>query len=562
MLSLIGWRRPLIPLLLLLAFGFPASAFGLNFNAYWLYRERGAEGAQTRREFQQVYNTGATPTLTYHPTNAISARFFLKYSRVEINQGNDRGWVSADRLTPTADITLSNDIFSAQLGGYVTKTFHSGTTGVPTTTNWQASLSSAWQIPLWPSLTLNYGEMTNEVSGGTGSNASGTKEKSAGISVNWDLLLAILFYQFTHNESEDRSSGSVRTADTHFARVDTDGSFWQKRVHFNLGQQALFSTQDLSLGNTQDGYFDEKLVPRSLSSALTDPNQLPDPPPGGWWTDQEVGLSPNPILGNGILDDNPALDVPPEGNPNDRRVHLGVSFDSAQQIDLVDIYLDPLTNQTGDQASTLQWDLYVRNPFGTGWELAAANLPTTFNADKKRFEVTINRRDTQIMVVSVMPDGISLAITEVEAYSRLTQDNSSTRTFNYQGDLGMSIRIARNLRASTQVSFQRFNTKTGGSDYNTQRLSTSATLGWTPTPLFSPSIAFSQNRQDQTDQEDLKNRSYSLIVTTLPLPTLNLSLGATRTERYTGGTKTQTSDNYSLTTAAKIYPDLNAALNL
>jgi hypothetical protein len=87
-------------------------------------------------------------------------------------------------------------------------------------------------------------------------------------------------------------------------------------------------------------------------------------------------------------------------------------------------------------------------------------------------------------------------------------------------------------------------------------------LSWRPSPYVSPSLGYSESKQEVTGQLDRLGRSYSLTVATAPLKTLRVSLGATRTETYIGDEKTATSDTYTVTTSATIYPDLQASWNL
>jgi hypothetical protein len=547
MFSLIGRGRLLIPLFLLVFSGLASPAFGLNFNAYWLYRERGGEGVDTKREFQQAYKTGSSPTLVYQPTQAISARFFLDYSRTQQNLGQDQGWVTTDRLTPSGQIAVTNDIFTAQLGGFVTKTHTSGSAVEPTTTSWDATLASAWQIPLWPSVTLNYGERTDKSKNSNGETISNIKDTNTGVALNWDLILAQFNYQFTHSESEDQVNGGLQKSDTHFARLENGGQFLQKRVSYHLAQQGQYSTGDVSLGTGAGGAFDEKLQGGQSLSAVTDP--VNGPPP------EDVVLSDNPKLSDGDFRAE-ALNV-----DSSLRVQLGVSFSLPQQIDIMKIFFDPLTAPTEDQALTLKWDLYIRNPFDTGWELAATNIPATFDAGEKRLELTIDRNENEIMVVATNTIGIPLSITEMEVFRRLTQD-ITTRTINYLGNLNTSVRLSRTVTASSSLSYERFNIQANGNDIVSDRYSISGRLSWNPTPFLTPSLGFNQNRQNQTGEADQLNRSYSLIVSSLPLPTLNVTFGATRIERYLGDEKTQTSNNFNLSTAAQVYPDLSSALYL
>jgi hypothetical protein len=554
---MIGPGRLSILLLLLFLTGFASPALALNFNAFWLYREAGGEDVDARREFQQNYNLGVGPTLEYRPTHAISATASLGYSRTQRDQGQDRGWETVDQISPGAQLTLANDIFMAQVAGHLTQSRTSGDAAVPTTHGWDATLASAWQIPLWPTLLFNYSERFDETEDAAGLTLVDTKDTNRGITVNWDLLLAELSYRFNRSELEDRIGGSLSTSDSHFGRVETGGKFWKERIRIDLSQQVQYTTSDLSIGALQDGIFNEALAPLETSAAVTNPDILPDPLPGQSWPDAEVGLVDNPALRNELRDDFPA----PLKVDLRQRAHLGVSFSLAEQIDVLHLYLDPVTAPTGAQAgeaANLQWDLYVR-VFEAGWELAAANIPATYNETEQRFELAINRLERQIMVVATNTTASTLDFTELEVFSQRTQDTASTIT-SYLTNASGNIQFTRTLRASTNLILEHVETESDDLVRDFDRLSVSGRLGWTPTPYLSPSLGFSQTLENQTGAPDQLNRSYSLTVTSVPLPTLSFNFGATRTDRYLGDVKTDTSNNYSLLSTAQIYPDLSAAL--
>jgi hypothetical protein len=75
-------------------------------------------------------------------------------------------------------------------------------------------------------------------------------------------------------------------------------------------------------------------------------------------------------------------------------------------------------------------------------------------------------------------------------------------------------------------------------------------------------VSYSQSRQEETGQPDVVSRTYSLIVPTYPLPALSVTFGATRSDNFTGGRKTRTTDRYSLVSRGRIYPDLTAVWSL
>jgi hypothetical protein len=87
-------------------------------------------------------------------------------------------------------------------------------------------------------------------------------------------------------------------------------------------------------------------------------------------------------------------------------------------------------------------------------------------------------------------------------------------------------------------------------------------LRWTPSPYAGLSLGYSENLEETDTRPDQLDRVYSVTVPTYPLPTLNVTLGGTRSESYDGSQKTRSNDSYSLNSTAVIYPDLKAAVSL
>lgn len=521
-------RLSLLLQLLCLAAGFVSPVFALDFNAYWLYRQAGGEGQETRREFQQRYSLGVGQTLTYQPTSAITVSGGLGYARTQRDQGQGRGLETTDELTPFGQVSLVNDIFVAQLSGTKSLDGFSSQTD-DTTSSWDATLGSAWQIPLWPSLQFNYGERTESTAD------SSLKTKSKGMTLNWDLQLATLHYQYQNSEDEDQDSGDLTETDSHFARFETAGGFWNRRITFNLAQQFQRSTSTM-----------DKLIGQVLA-LVTDPITGPDP--------EDVVLEGAPRLAD---DDQQtvALTV-----PADLRLQLGFSFDLPQDIGTLRLFLDPLQVLTDAQVAALHWDLYVRNPFDTGWDLAAADIPAFYTATESRFDLPINRFAREIMVVAVNNAGVTLLLTELEA-GRTLSETIRTQSTDYLTNFSLSARLTRTLQAYTSLTLDHFDSETGDTSLTYIQRNMTGRLRWSPVPYLVPSIGFSENRVDQTGEADQINRAYSLIVSTIPLPTMNVTFGATRSERFSGTQKTDTTDQYSVYTKAQIYPDLTANLTL
>jgi hypothetical protein len=512
------------------------------------YRQTGGDERETVSDFFQSYRLGLGEGLNYSPSHAISAQGSISYSNSQ--SGDERNLSGRDNLTPAGQLSLVNDIFIAQLSGSTTYTKNSSGT-YSDHSSWEYSLLSAWDIPFWPKLGFNYSEQ----------NESGTFDeftffndptltsKSRNFTYSWDLALAKFDYAYSDNTTEDIDTATISESDSHFARLETGGKFWENRLGFNLSQQFTKSSANVEFSG--DGEFDFPLEGAVTLSAVTDPNVLPDPPPT--WLVDDVGLQNNSGLGNGFFADIP---VPLEGDSGDR-VHLAINFDRTQQIDFLRISLETATSDQA--AAALQWDLYIPDPSGTLWELVAINIPAAYDPIEKRIELQINLFESSVMVVAVNTSTELLGFTELEAFSSFESDRNKSDSTSYRTNFNSSYRIHRTLNANFNLKLDHDEFDSGGNDITNDRLTYGGSLRWVPVPSFRPSVSYSESQVNDEDQPEEISRTYSLGVSTLPLPAMNVSFTATRNERYSGGLKYLITDRYSLVTRGQIYPDLTAS---
>ncbi len=558
MLSQLGRRGLLLLLLILLIVDGSASpVFAINFNAYWRYRQRGGTDTETQSEFEQRYLFGVGPAVTYQPTHAISGSANVGYTHTQADRGGERGTVGVDRLTPTAQLNLLNDIFLTQLSANST-TIKSDSGRERSDTTWDTTLASRWDIPLFPKLNLNYGERTENDDTARLFGFAGRRIKNTTMSVSWDLILADLDYQYTILNTEDPESRSQVDIDSHFVRIETGGNFWENRFRFNLAQQFRYVTQDISVEGESTNF----ALNGQISSAVTDPDDpdLQDPSPVNPWTDQKLGLAINSQLGDGELEAT-ALVV-----PSDQRVHLVVNFDTRQQIDIIRLTLEPLSTLTEAQASLFQWSLFLRDPSGTGWESMpeVADILFTYDATQKRFELTIDRIEEEFMLVAINPTTVSLEFTELEAFTVLTEDqmDSHTTSSGYLTNLSTGYKITRTLLASANLVLEHNKNDLADSSIERDKRGINATLRWIPVSYVVPSLSYSEFRDEETGDPTDLSRTYSLTVPTQVLPTMNITPAVTINERFSDDQKTSLVKRYSLTTRAQIYPDLNGSWSL
>jgi hypothetical protein len=546
MLLLVG-RVLLLLLPALLACGAPP-ALAVTFNGFWQHRATGGDDIDTRHFFQQRYGLGAGTGLSFQPTHAISAGANLSYTRTERDLGQGRA--TSEEITPSAHLGIANDIFQTRLFATVTESRRAPGTD-QTQQSWDASLASNWTWFLWPSLRLNYGEGATTAKAGRAESGIDTRNSNYGFGLDWDLLLAKAFYAFSHTRGEDRLSEAISETESHFGRLETGGNLWQNRINVRLSQQFQQATSEFSVSVEEGEVFDLRLggEPRAAVLAV---DQVPLVAP------EDVEPVSNPELGDTFLDVT-ALTI-----GFNERAHLGISFDFTQGVDVLHVYLHPFdTNHQliNSQADLLQWDLYVRPPAGVDeWVQAAEEIPATYNITESRFELNIGRQVREFKVVVTNLTGVTLSLTELEAISFLTESAASRQT-SHLSNAGLRIRLTSTLTAASNLTFEKSDTEVGETERESTRRSLSSSLRWTPSPFVTPSLGFSETRQEQTGAAEAVSRSYSLIVATFPLPTLNVTVGANRSDRFSNGRRTSTSDNFSLTSTAMLYPDLTAGLS-
>ena len=182
--------------------------------------------------------------------------------------------------------------------------------------------------------------------------------------------------------------------------------------------------------------------------------------------------------------------------------------------------------------------------------------------EEDRISITLpnGMEASEVLVVATNNSGQTVTFAGLEAFRLLTQ-NSSSSTTSYLTNAGISTRLTRTVNTSANLTQEHFGNESGDINSSSDRRTVSANLRWTPFSFVSESASVSENRQMQSGEEDLISRSYSFSVSTIPLKTMRVSLGATHRENYIGDQITQFGNSYSLTTRARLYPDLNGVLS-
>jgi hypothetical protein len=534
-------------LLLLLLYGLATPVFALGLLANLSYRGAGGDNQETQSTFQQRYQLSVGPAVTVQPTSAITLSGGVGYRQTQRDNGND-GMQTVEQVSPFGNFTLLNDIFIARLSA---NTFTTMAGSDNSSAFWSGTLDSAWYGPLWPNLRFSYSEDFAGVNTATLFDDSNGKAKNTLVSVDWDLLLASLYYEYSFNELVSGDGESQNETTGHYVRLKTDGRFWINRIGYDLTQQYREVTTDNSVsdsaGDSGDVFFNTDVGGQTLSLVTDDSANVDEAQPIN-----------NFLLSDGIFDVS-AVNVP----PNDIG-YFGFNTGSTEQIDALYLSLDssspPLSSA---QAATLSWDLYVKKPLPVGlslWDLVGS-IPVFFNFDEQRFELEVNIDDPEIMVVTTNQTGIPLFFSELQAF-RLITESGNFKTTSYKTTAGARFTITPKLNASLAFDYDH-NDDTNNNDTvrESDKINWSGRLSWSLSPYISPSLGYSEYREERTGRPDDLNRLYSVTVSTTPLPSLSFSLGYTHNDRYADKEKIYKADSYNLFARFAVYPDLAVSWN-
>ncbi len=550
MLFPVRYLRPLLVLLVVVCV--PSVVSAINLNGSWTYRENGGNSVDTFRDFRQNYSFGVGPALTYQPSHALTANASVGYTQTD--RVTEQGSRTARTITPTAGLSLVNDLFSSRFSGNTASTQSSGGDWF-SSTNWNASLDSQWGEPYIPQLHFSYGEFGDESQSDAIASPK-TQNKDFGAGVDWDLNLAEITYSYRQARSED-----LPTNQSHFVKVETAARFWDNRIALSLSQQAQFDTQEVS-GRAQGGLV-EVAVGSTVRVAIS-----PDDTPVGY-TDNASSILGRDWLRSVSFTQTSPLSYSTSGTSE--QVLIAINPSVTSRIRAVEISFAVDSFDDGDDSL---WDLYEYRSSSDSWQLTEQDLPTTevvvAGSTIRRQRIEFPETDQEFMLVSNVRTKQG-GITNVDVLARAS-DKTNRR---YLTNAGLQVRFSDTLSSSLNLTYDRDeedSTEFGvASHLNTDRLTTSGSLSWSPFSFLTTSVGASEYRERKLGEEQQLNRNYTLLFSTAPLPTVNVSFGAHLNERFGVVLENDSVDidqktlktlRYSVTGKAQIYPDLSASFNL
>ena len=541
MLSVCHSRSLLVSLLatvlLCLGFNVPAEAVDpFGFSTSWNYRENGGDvGASS--QFSESYN------LTYSKELSAAMMFAgaVRYSANHPSAGRD-----SSSLNPTLSLDLRNDLFSLNLNASESQTTQDGN---PTRTDdsWGFNLNS--QIENWPSLRLYF----NQTTATDDSKPAQTDNDltTVGASIDYSFKQFDLLYDVRATQGSDSVDNSEYDSLDQTAQISYAEDFYQGRVAVSASQQYQRSENNsesrVGAGNpffvevtTFEGLFavdntpltgslvsKTDLVDRDLNSSTgidlfstTDSQNL------GVWVNQQTvtrlqvimvddqlsttlsGLQPfitwkvfSSPVNNATSNWTP---VPDKGvlytEENGRTVVV---------IDFVSSVTRPYLKVVSDVALTAATPLFVSELQAREARIASADI------------VKLSRETRS------MQTQFSTSVRITDAWSL----SYSLRRAETQQDVGDSLQFSHSLSSSYELNEK---------------------VGFV--------IGVSENRDEADNSPDRRNRSYFASMSARPLPTLNVSLGYTRTETESDDGQDSLSDSLSSVLNVSIYPDLTASL--
>lgn len=500
-----------------LVWNIAALADPISLYGNWQYQKTG--NGESLESFRQNYNVDVESEITEAMTLEGSVRYNRDWTEGRVNE----------LLYSTLDFMINNDIFRFDLSGTTTERMNSEAANM-SDRSWDTNLYSTWRRDWWPDFRLSYGEEYS--SDDQSPHIVDTDSSNIQFDTDWDLGMVRAFYNYFCNEGKDRVADSKDTTDNHFARLEIKNSFWDNRFTFGFSEQ---------YSNIKQEFMGPVGTPRPVTAFQGFSGVLYDP--------SHDTLQENSRLINRDVHTE-ALEIQP-----DEKENIGVRVD-CQDVDMIYLYT---VDNSSRVARDFHWDLYFSDN-GADWDLNATGIHHSYNSSLLRFEFDIPKvKKDYIKLVTVQTPEEAVSISEMDVLCRTESKKEESTYENFHTDVHLGFRLTTDLNMNYSLLLE-----TGKMDPGSDRDRRNQTgiLSWTPSRYFAPSLSASENRQDYEDQPNTVSRSYSFMIASAPLSTLDLSIGATRNENYEDDDRQSTTHNYTLYTTAVLFPDLNSSLDL
>jgi hypothetical protein len=237
--------------------------------------------------------------------------------------------------------------------------------------------------------------------------------------------------------------------------------------------------------------------------------------------------------------------------------NIVVRYNSDQALFKIHLYVNTTLTKTVIDTLNFQWQLSTSSD-GITFSAPLPIVPVYEEIPFKRFVFTFSERSARFfkLVNTLSPNtGLPIEVTEMEAVGfilatptqRFTRE--TTRSF---GGLSLSYTPTEDLTMNYGVSFS--NTFEDLNDRETTSITQNVNLGYTVIPQYLRlSASFTNTSNKSTGAPTNRDNSYSLTLSSNPLPTLSTSAGVRHFEASVGGDTTSRNDSLVADVSMNLY---------
>ena len=484
------------------------------------------------------YRVTYTVDLKQEITEAMSLQEAFRYNRNWGVQEDTEGF------DPSLRFAIQNDIFLFDLFGSASEQRSSIATD-RSRRSWESTWSSNWQDRFWPKLRASYGRDFSSDS--ESPHMQDTDDTRESVGVDWDFELFKTHYNFNRTQQNDNVTFGETTATNHFARLDSSGRFFDNRLSLGFSQQFSTSQTESSTAVGADGL---ALIKQGIGQVLVGKDDTPLISDSGELSTNALMSDSDVEVVSGVYTD--GFDNPP----------LNIAF----RVDLREvnrIFLYTEKNIGLVTAGSFTMDLYGSTN-GTDYQRIQQNVSFTYDSVQKRFDITMGSVTFRWLKLVVTSSPVQrVDFTEIETYSQVaSSDDFVTRkdkTLSNISDLNVGYKLSQALGMTYNLSLENGNY---ASEVDYSRQNQIGEMRWAPWEYFSSAFGVSENMEKIEGLPETLNRAYSLRLNSLPVPSVDINLGLSKTERYEEKQLLSTSYVTGLYTSAALYPDLDANLDL
>ncbi|MBU0682461.1 MAG: hypothetical protein KKD73_13670 [Proteobacteria bacterium] len=479
-----------------------------------------------------------TLDLKQEVTEAMSLQESMRYSS---------GWreeYDTQSVDPSMRFGISNDLFVFELFGSASQQRNT-ISADQKRASWEAVWASSWEKRFWPNLRTTYGEDFQEDDNSP--RLTDSENKNESVALDWDFELFKTYFNYNRNKYNNIATDRQSDSTSNFARLEADHSLWQNRLTFGFANQ--FS-ENREKSTTALGTTSSALIRQSLSQVLHGLDVAP-------LTITTAGeLNAVAALHDGDLTTASSVATNGIDVPSPHSIAMKTDFKIIDEI-----YLYTAVDRAAVAAS-FTFALYTSDN-GSNWQLSTNSLPFSYNSAEKRFEFPIPALNNLWLKLVITSSPLTTVdFTEIEAYQRVTGVDKAELTSTSSSmitDLNLGARLTDTLTLTYNLSFENGEY---GSGVEYDRSSQAGHLTWQTLAALTTTVGVNESKSQNGDADESSSRSYTLNMDAIPLDTVDVNMGLTRSEEYEGSERQSVNHNVGLFTTAALYPDLDASVDL